>query len=120
MSTGFQFPWEREAMRGEGLPDGLDLSDQMAYTSLRHTYFLYQQKAISRDQAAAEKQKIRSTWQTAKGHLELCRRINEHYAKVYRCTEQTKTACRKKPTAENAIALCNAIDGIGLEEGKAP
>ena len=32
MSTGFSFPWEKAAMRGEELPDGLSLPDQMAYT----------------------------------------------------------------------------------------
>ena len=38
MSTGFSFPWEKAAMRGEELPDGLSLPDQMAYTCLRHIY----------------------------------------------------------------------------------
>ena len=54
MSTGFTFPWEKAAMHGEELPEGLSLPDQMAYTCLRNIYFLYYNKTISRDQAAAE------------------------------------------------------------------
>ena len=34
MSTGFTFPWEKAAMHGEELPEGLSLPDQMAYTCL--------------------------------------------------------------------------------------
>ena len=33
MSTGFSFPWEKAAMRGEELPEGLSLPDQMAYAA---------------------------------------------------------------------------------------
>lgn len=51
MSTGFTFPWEKAAMHGEELPEGLSLPDQMAYTCLRNIYFLYYNKTISRDQA---------------------------------------------------------------------
>ena len=58
MSTGFTFPWEKAAMHGEELPEGLSLPDQMAYTCLRNIYFLYYNKTISRDQAAAEKQRV--------------------------------------------------------------
>ena len=65
MSTGFSFPWEKAAMRGEELPDGLSLPDQMAYTALRNTYRAYYDKTISRDAAAAEKQRIRLAWERA-------------------------------------------------------
>ena len=47
MSTGFTFPWEKAAMHGEELPEGLSLPDQMAYTCLRNIYFLYYNKTIS-------------------------------------------------------------------------
>lgn len=42
-------------MRGEELPDGLSLPDQMAYTALRNTYRAYYDKTISRDAAADRK-----------------------------------------------------------------
>ena len=112
MSTGFTFPWEKAAMHGEELPEGLSLPDQMAYTCLRNIYFLYYNKTISRDQAAAEKQRIRVQWERAASVAEFERKLSEHHAMVIRETEAAKTACRKDPTAENALRLCNAIDGL--------
>lgn len=112
MSTGFTFPWEKAAMHGEELPEGLSLPDQMAYTCLRNIYFLYYNKTISQDQAAAEKQRIRVQWERAASAAEFERKLSEHHARVIRETETVKTACRKDPTAENALRLCNAIDGL--------
>ena len=96
-------------MRGEELPDGLSLPDQMAYTCLRNIYFLYYNKTISRDQAAAEKQRVRVQWERAASAAEFERKLSVHHARVIRETEAAKTACRKDPTAENALRLCNAI-----------
>lgn len=53
-------------MRGEELPDGLSLPDQMAYTALRNTYRAYYDKTISRDAAAAEKQQQPSRMGTSR------------------------------------------------------
>ena len=44
MSTpdySYAFPWEREAMQGAEMPDGLSMYDQMAYISLRTLYHDY-------------------------------------------------------------------------------
>lgn len=112
MSTGFTFPWEKAAMHGEELPEGLSLPDQMAYTCLRNIYFLYYNKTTSRDQAAAEKQRVRVQWERAASAAEFERKLSVHHARVIRETEAAKTACRKDPTAENALRLCNAIDGL--------
>ena len=115
MSTGFTFPWEKAAMHGEELPEGLSLPDQMAYTCLRNIYFLYYNKTISRDQAAAEKQRVRVQWERAASAAEFERKLSEHHARVIRETEAAKTACRKDPTAENALRLCNVMDGLTHE-----
>lgn len=112
MSTGFSFPWEKAAMHGEELPEGLSLPDQMAYTCLRNIYSLYYKKTISRDRAAAEKQRVRVQWEKATGAMEFDKKLAIHQAIVIRDTEAAKTACRKDPTPENALRLCNAIDGL--------
>lgn len=113
MSTGFSFPWEKAAMRGEELPEGLSLPDQMAYTCLRHIYALYYSKTISRDQAAAEKQRVRLQWERTVSNMEFDRKLTAHHVRVIRETEAAKAACRKDPTPENALRLCNVLDGIG-------
>ena len=113
MSTGFSFPWERDAMHGETLPEGLSLPDQMAYTCLRNIYSLYYNKIISRDAAAAEKQRVRVQWEKAVSTMEFDRKLTAYHVRVIRDTEAAKTACRKNPTPENALLLCNVLDGIG-------
>ena len=86
-------------MHGEELPEGLSLPDQMAYTCLRNIYFLYYNKTISRDQAAAEKQRIRVQWERAASAVEFERKLSEHHARVIRPRlpagkiRQRKTPC---------------------------
>lgn len=112
MSAAYMFPWERSAMNGEEMPDGLPLSDQMAYTALRNIYRAYHDKAISRDMAAAEKRRLRREYEQAKGSWEFWERLAAYHARVLRDTETAKTACRKDPTAENALWLCSVLDGL--------
>lgn len=100
-------------MHGEALPEGLSLPDQMAYTCLRNIYSLYYNKIISRDAAAAEKQRVRVQWEKAVSTIEFDRKLTAYHVRVIRDTEAAKTACRKNPTPENALLLCNVLDGIG-------
>lgn len=49
MKTGeerFSFPWERDAMRGDAMPEGLPLYDQAAYQATRYLYALYRRGEI--------------------------------------------------------------------------
>ena len=78
-------------MRGEELPDGLSLPDQMAYTALRNTYRAYYDKTISRDAAAAEKQRIRLAWERAVSRAAFDQRLTTYHVKVIRETEAAKT-----------------------------
>lgn len=65
MSGELAFPWEREAMRGEEMPEGLSFPDQMAYTTLRNVYQAYYSKIISREAAAAEKGRLKYQYERA-------------------------------------------------------
>ena len=103
-------------MHGEELPEGLPLPDQMAYTCLRNIYSMYYNKTISRDRAAAEKQRVRVQWEKAVSTMEFDRKLAAHHVQVIRNTEAAKTACRKDPTPENVLRLCNVLDGIGEME----
>lgn len=100
-------------MHGEELPDGLSLPDQMAYTCLRHIYAMYYSKTISRDRAATEKQRVRRAWQNMSEQIAYESKLALQRAQILRDTETAKTACRKDPSPENALRLCNALDGIG-------
>ena len=53
-----ELSFERAAMKGEELPAGLKLTEQKAFYCLRLLYSDYHAEKITREQAAAEKQKI--------------------------------------------------------------
>lgn len=99
-------------MRGDNLPDGLALPDQMAYTAMRNIYDAYHKKIINRDIAAAEKRKIRRAYEQACETLTFENRLAGYRARLLRSTEAARTACRKEPTPENALYLCAVVDGL--------
>ena len=110
--SGYAFPWEREAMKGAEMPDGLSLYDQMAYISLRTLYCDYREKRLDRATASAEKRRIFGAWNKAKRMAEFERKQTFFRVRLYKDTEGAKTAVRKDPSPENAIRLCNVLDGL--------
>ncbi len=111
-SGHYAFPWEREAMRGAEMPDGLSLYDQMAYISMRTLYHDYHEKRLDRKTASAEKRRIFGAWDEAKRTAEFERKLAFFRARVYKDSERATTAVRKNPSPENAIRLCNVLDGL--------
>ena len=99
-------------MRGDEMPDRLTLPDQMAYTAIRNIYDAYHKKIITRDTAVAEKLRIRRVYEQAKKTMEFESGLADYRSRQFRETEAAKSACRKKPTPENAIFLCDVLDGI--------
>ena len=53
--TGIVLPWEKDAMAGLEMPNGLSYPDQILYLSLLMLYRQYYQKIIERDTATKEK-----------------------------------------------------------------
>ena len=111
------FPWERAAMRGEPLPEGLPPEEQHAYLSLRQVYRDYCGKVLSREAAAGEKRRIARQAQAAGKRRVFADRLTEHHWRVTRDTEAAKAACRKDPSPENALRLCDVLDGLEKWEG---
>lgn len=112
MSDGIKFPFERFAMNREEMPDGLDLPDQMAFTALRNIYHAYRERILSRDAATQEKRKIYTTWDKAKREQDFRKRLMEVQLRTIRETEIAASICRKDPTPENALRLCDALVGL--------
>ena len=110
--SGYTFPWEREAMQGAEIPEGLSIYDQMAYISLRTLYHDYYEKRLNRTTASAEKRRIFGAWDKAKSTAEFERKLAFFHARLYKDTEMAKTAVRKDPSPENASRLCNVLDGL--------
>ena len=115
MSERWTFPWEQEASRGAEMPDGLCLPDQMAYAALRSIYRDFHEKRLDREQAGQEKRLLRRSWEKAKEAEAFGRKLTDHHVRLIRAVESATCACRKDPTPENALRLCNVIDGLERE-----
>ena len=76
-STMTEFTFEREAMQGKPLPQGLDIADSCLYVALKNLYAMYQNKLISRKDATEEKRRLVYNWTTDKSKIEFLNRDSE-------------------------------------------
>lgn len=53
-----EYPFERQAMRGEPMPEGLSGADEILYQGLALLYARYQMGGISKENAHAEKLRL--------------------------------------------------------------
>ena len=72
-----EFAFEREAMQGKSLPQGLDIADSCLYVALKNLYAMYRNKLISRKDATEEKRRLVYNWTTDKGKIEFLNREAE-------------------------------------------
>ena len=114
--SAYEFPWEQRARRDEELPEDLGLADQWAYLAVRSIYADYRAKRLTREQASAEKMKIRMAYERAIQTMRLEDRLTEFRIRQIRATEQALSAVRKDPTPENALRLCDILDGLERPE----
>ena len=106
------FSWEEIAAREGPMPDGLCLPEQRAFQAMVLLYRRFNSKAITSEQASAEKRQInRQMMEEIKTDNF---RDNTAYdrEKILRLSEQARTRARKEPTRENCLALVDTIDGI--------
>ena len=76
-STMTEFTFEREAMQGKPIPQGLDIADSCLYIALKNLYAMYQNKLISRKDATEEKRRLVYNWTTDKAKLDFLNRDSE-------------------------------------------
>lgn len=112
MAANFEWPWERAAMHGDEMPEDLSLPDQAAFTAMRNIYSAYRDKKLNREQASREKKLIRYQYESDKQSFEFTSSWAQRYAALMRDSELARTACRKNPTSENALLLCDVLDGL--------
>ena len=72
-----EFDFEREAMHGKPLPEGLDIADSCLYVALKNLYAMQQNKLISRKDATEEKRSLIYNWTTDKSKIEFINRESE-------------------------------------------
>lgn len=107
-----EFPYERAAMSGLEMPDGLDAVDQWMYLSLRLLYESKKKGIISREVGRAEKGKL------AHQRTILEQKFKMREQLVSACSERTirveaaANAYAKDRTLENADKLYKARYGM--------
>ena len=106
--TGIVLPWEKDAMAGMEMPDGLSYPDQILYMGLRMLYRQYYQKVIDRETAKKEKKKLLVEYRRNQFQDEM----GKHWVKIIRETEIAMSNFRKNPCIETAGKICESIDGI--------
>ena len=101
-----QIEFEKDAMRGNPLPKGLDIADSCLYIALKNLYAMYRQGLISRKDASEEKKRLLKNWETDKSKIEfLNRESDELRNKIGEESEKYKYA----PCIENADRLYAAL-----------
>ena len=105
--TGLVLPYEKDAMAGQEMPDGLSYPDQILYLGLRMLYRQYYQKGIDRETAVREKKKMIKKYQD----LKFREKMGDHWVEIIRLTECARAEYRKNPCHENAMKLIEIIEG---------
>lgn len=101
-----EFPFERDAMKGEPLPPKLDIADSCLYISLKNLYAMYKKGLISRKDAKEEKKRLIYNWQTDKSKLDFLNRESEALkTKIEKASQEYM----ENPTIENADKLYAAF-----------
>ena len=108
--TGIVLPWEKDAMAGLQMPDGLSYPDQILYLCLRMLYHQYYQKVIDRETATKEKKKLLDEYKVYQFREEL----EKQWVEIIRLTELARAEYRKNPCHENAMKLIDIIEGKKL------
>lgn len=110
------FTWERAAATGEPMPPCLPTAEQNAFQAIAYLYARYNAKTISKEQAAADKARIKASLKDEIDMENFRDSLCYQQSLMIRGSEMAKIECRKNPTPENAIKLCDCMDAIRKDD----
>lgn len=96
-----EFEYERQAMAGEEMPDGLRFAGQHYYLALRMLYHQYKQGVIDRETASREKRQLLRTYE----YDLMWEEISDGFIQQRNNSEIARAEYRKNKTIENADKL---------------
>lgn len=99
------FPYERQAMNGEEMPDGLEYPDQIAFLCFRMLYAQLKQGIIDRDTAIREKKKLLKEY----AQYKFVDQMGKQWVQIIKDTEIASSEYLKNRNLENADKLLQAI-----------
>ena len=108
--TGVVLPYEKVAMAGGEMPDGLEYPDQILFLELRMLYDQYNKGFLDRAGAMREKRKLLVTYHAH----QLNDQMGKEWTQQIKLTEAARAAYRKDRSLENADRLLDAIEGANI------
>ena len=102
-----ELPYEKIAMAGGEMPEGLEYPDQILFLELRLLYDSYKRKLIDRDTATREKVELLRTYEAHK----IVNNMGKEWVDQIKRTELARAAYRKNKTIENADKLLACVEG---------
>lgn len=102
-----ELPYEKTAMSGGQMPDGLEYPDQILFLSLRLLYDSYRRKLIDRESATREKVELLRTYEAHK----IVDKMGKEWVDQIKRTELARAEYRKNKTIENADKLLACVEG---------
>lgn len=102
-----ELPYEKIAMAGGEMPEGLEYPDQILFLGLRLLYDSYRRKMIERDKATQEKVELLRTYEAHK----IVDNMGKEWVDQIKRTELARAEYRKSKTIENADKLLACVEG---------
>ena len=102
-----ELPYEKIAMAGGEMPNGLEYPDQILFLQLRLLYDSYKRKLIDRDTATQEKVELLRTYEAHK----IVYKMGKEWVDQIKRTELARAEYRKDKTIENADKLLACVEG---------
>lgn len=102
-----ELPYEKIAMAGGEMPQGLEYPDQILFLELRLLYDSYKRKLIDREKATQEKVELLRTYEAHK----IIDRYGKEWVEQIKRTEMARSEYRKNRKLETADILVACIEG---------
>jgi hypothetical protein len=102
-----ELPYEKIAMAGGEMPEGLEYPDQILFLELRLLYDSYKRKLIDREKATQEKVELLKTYEAHK----IVDKMGKEWVDQIKRTELARAEYRKNKTIENADKLLSCVEG---------
>lgn len=110
-----KYEYEREAARGDPMPDGLSLAAQQTYQAIRYLYAVYRAKRITQAQAAQEKAKVLRELRMMQEKEALMEKSYAKQTAMWKDLEAAANRYGTERTLENADKLIEAIYGAKVK-----
>ena len=111
-STGITFPFEKIAISGGEMPDGLTGPEQRLFLGLRALYHQKRVGIITREVAVAEKKKLVHTYSRDVADSEVCNRLIACHTKINNSVWQLYAEFKRAPSMELANKIVRVFDGL--------